>query len=56
MPTEGFDIVAEDPQVKHVAGQMQNASMQEHGSNDRVQILSVDQQIGNCGVILDEGS
>ncbi len=56
MAAQGFDVVAENPQVEHVAGQMKNAPMQKHGSNYRVQILSVDQKIGDCRILLNEGT
>ena len=50
MATDTFDIIAEDPQVKHIARKVQQSAVQEHRCDNRKQMLAVNNVVRHGAV------
>ncbi len=54
MPHQPFDVIAENPQIKHVAKQMQEAAVQKHRREQARQIHALRDIGGNSAVSMHE--
>ena len=54
MPANMFDVVAENPQIKHIAKKMHKTSVKKHGGERAVQVYPLQQKRRNGAVGIDK--